>query len=370
MSVSDQYGNISRSVVFGGGTEGYHTFRIPSIITTLGGKVLAFCEGRAGRHDHSENDIVLKVSSDSGRTWEGLQVVASHGRNCLNNPQPVILSKTGRVLLFYQQYPYGYHERDIPHWYKPEGLKSVLPGYAGDKICSSFLVRSDDEGATWSEPEDLTRQVKYEDAASLASGPGIGIEVQTGSFARRLIMPFNHRRAGQSGTEVYAAYSDDGGVSWKRGSTAPQGTPGNANEVQMVELSDGRIMLNARSAGGADCRKVGISDDGGCTWSPLQDTPELIDPTCMGSIIRHGNVLLFANAASGTRGDRSNGTVRASEDDGRTWTAAKVICHGRFAYSCLVTLPDDHVGCFYETGENDAYERLELARFSLDWLRS
>lgn len=370
MSESNQNDGIEKYVVYESGTEGYHTFRIPSIITTLGGTVLAFCEGRKGRHDHSENDIILKRSSDSGTSWAAPQVVASHGNNCLNNPQPVVLRKTGRVLLFYQQYPYGYHERDIPNWYKPEGLKSVLPGYDDDKICSSFLVYSDDEGATWSEPEDVTRQVKYEDAASLASGPGIGIEVQNGSFAGRLIMPFNHRRATEKGTEVYAAYSDDSGVSWKRGSTAPPGTSGRPNEVQMAELSDGRIMLNARSEGGADCRKVGISDDGGDSWPPLEDAPELIDPTCMGSIIRHGNVLLFANAASGTRGDRSNGTVRVSEDDGRTWPVSKVICPGRYAYSCLVSLADDFAGCLYETGEDDSYERLMFARITLDWLRS
>ena len=114
------------------------------------------------------------------------------------------------------------------------------------------------------------------------------------------------------------------------------------------------------------------SEDGGRSWSPLEDVPALVEPECMGSIIRIGDArdgsgaLLFSNPVSTS--DRINGSVRISRDDGATWSAPKTICGGRFAYSCLAVLPDDRVGCLYETGRTDPYERIVLACFPLAWI--
>ncbi len=368
----DMADGITYIDVFVEGTEGYHTFRIPAIVTTSKGTVLAFCEGRVGRHDHSENDILLKRSGDGGRSWASVQVIASDGRNSLNNPQVVALRDSGRLILMYQRYPYGYHSRDIAQWYRPEGLKSASPGYDGERVCRSYLCTSDDDGRSWSEPREVTREVKYADAASLASGPGVGIELRHGPHAGRLLMPFNQRRAGRSASDVYAAYSDDGGGSWRRGALAPGSSSGSANEVQLVELADGSVLLNARSWEGIKQRKAAVSNDGGRSWSPLQDVPALVEPECMGSIIRIGDArdasrtLLFSNPVSSS--DRINGSVRISRDDGATWGAPITICAGRFAYSCLTVLPDDRVGCLYETGRTDTYERIVLARFPLAWI--
>ena len=345
------------NTVFTSGKEGYAQIRIPSVVVSKKGTVLAFAEGRVIPSDHAENDIILKRSTDSGKTWGALQVVQEDGKNCLGNPTALALRDSGRILVMYQRYPFGFHERE------------VVPGHEGDRICRSFLTHSDDDGATWSEPRDLTRFVKRPThVTSLASGPGVGIQLRRGPHKGRIVFPFNQGPWGE--WKVYAAYSDDGGETWAYGETAPDGAEGRGNEVQMVELADGSILLNSRSHGGTKCRRTALSKGGGQTWSPLADAPALIEPCCMGSIVRCSDPLdekksrlVFANPASTE--SRVNGTIRLSYDEGQTWPHSRSIAQGSFAYSCLTVLPDGTIGCLYET---DGYGRIVFARVRLDWL--
>lgn len=344
--------------VFVNGREGYPAFRIPSLITTTKGTLLAFAEGRASLRDHAENDIVLKRSLDGGRTWQPLQVVSEDGTNALGNPTAVVVRETGRVLLMYQRYAKGFDE------HKAE------PGLDGPRICRTWLQHSDDDGATWSTPREVTASVKRPTiVTSTATGPGIGLQLRRGPHAGRILMPFNQGPYGK--WKVYAAYSDDRGETWRYGDTAEEGATGFANEVQMVELTDGSVMLNARNQGGGlKQRKISISRDGGTTWSTTQHDAALIDPVCQASILRHPNtgdptrdILLFSNP--GATGGRTNGVIRLSRDDGRTWTASRVLYPGGFAYSCLASLPDGAVGCLFE---RDGYKTLTFARFTPEWL--
>ena len=165
--------------------------------------------------------------------------------------------------------------------------------------------------------------------------------------------------------------SDDGGRSWKYGEFAPSGVDGRGNEVQMVELSDGRVMLNSRGSSGERFRKVAVSANGGATWSELHDDRTLPEPRCEGFILRYDEPsgagkgsILFVNSAVQT--SRSHGTVRMSEDDGATWPIARELVPGSFAYSCLAVLPDRTIVCLYET---DDYRRIAMLRFTIDWLR-
>jgi sialidase-1 len=337
--------------------DGYPTYRIPSVVVTRRGTVLAFGEGRQGQGDHTQNDLVLRRSRDGGRTWDPMQLIAADRPNVLVNPTAVEDRRTGRLWLMYQRYPAGAAERPVE------------AGYEGDRVCRGFVVYSDDDGRTWSAPREVTRSVKRpEKATSIASGPGVGIQLRRGPHRGRLVAPFNEGPWG--GWSVYAVYSDDGGATWRYGDTAPDGPPGRGNEVQVVELADGTLMLNARSQGGARCRKVAWSRDGGGTWSALADDPALIDPVCQGTIVRHGDPLdgqqsrlLFANAASATQ--RVNGTVRLSYDEGKTWPVSRTVYAGPFAYSCLTVLADGTVGLLYE---RDGYRKITFARFNLAWL--
>ena len=343
--------------VFTNGEDGYPAYRIPSLVVTKAGKLLAFAEARASLRDHAENDLVLKRSSDGGRTWGALQLVAEDGTNALGNPTAVVLRETGRVLLMYQRYAQGFDE------HKAE------PGLDGPHICRTWLQHSDDEGATWSKPREVTASVKRPTiVTSTATGPGIGLQLARGPQAGRVLMPFNQGPYGQ--WKVYAVFSDDQGATWRYGETAPEPAKGFANEVQFVELNDGSVMLNARTQGGAKRRNVSISQDGGGIWSPLRDDPALIESQCQASILRHPgggdparDVFLFSNPATQT--GRTNGVIRLSRDEGKTWPVSRVLYAGGFAYSCLAPLPDGSVGCLFE---RDGYKTICFARFTLDWL--
>jgi sialidase-1 len=221
-----------------------------------------------------------------------------------------------------------------------------------------WIVASADEGATWSTPVEITATTKAPDWTWYATGPGAGIQLRGG----RLLIPCDHSVAGSPGSRSHVIYSDDHGATWQLGGVVGDLT----NECQVVELADGRLLINMRSLHGRNCRALATSDDGGLTWSEITHDAALIEPVCQASLLRAPDLagrdaLLFANPAS-TR--RENMTVRASFDEGRSWPIARLLHAGPSAYSCLAALPDGRIGCLYERGEAHAYERITLARFA------
>lgn len=343
--------------VYQAGQDGFPAYRIPSLAVTAKGTVLAFAEGRANGSDHSQNKIVLKRSTDGGKTWGKPQVVAEDGANSLNNPCAITLP-AGKVLLVYQRYPRSLDEH------------STREGVTGDQTSLSFLTASDDDGATWSKPVDITAQVKRpKGVTSHCSGPGIAIQLTRGEHKGRIMVPFNQGPFGK--WEVYAAWSDDQGQTWKYGDVAPGGQAHRPNEVQFVELADGRVMLNARGMAGEHFRKTAISTDGGQTWSALADDHNLPEPRCMASIIRVSfpdgdsrGIILYCGPNSQSR--RAAGSIRASDDDCQTWKQSRELVHGGFGYSCLAVLSDGSVGCLYES---EPARRIDFIRFTFDWLK-
>ncbi len=363
---------VKRVNVFVGGDGGYPVYRIPSLIVTSAGSILAFAEGRQSRSDQSENDIVMRRSTDKGTSWSDVKAIASSRKESLNNPQVVQVRETGRLVLFYQRYPYRSREHSIIPGFKDKRFGRFPFFFKPGRVLTSHVTWSDDDGQTWSEPLDITRSVKRpERVTTLSSGPGIGIQLAHGEHAGRILMPFNEGPYGH--WRVFCAYSDDSGETWNMGEVAPEGTPGHANEVQVVERSDGSVLLNARSQGGSKHRKVATSTDGGVTWSPTRDDETLVEPQCMASIIRHSfprngkqGCMLFSNPA--TISKRTTGTIRASFDDGNSWPCSRVLEPGNFAYSCLGVDGRGDVLCLYETGSSSAYEKIALATFPLSWV--
>ena len=204
-----------------------------------------------------------------------------------------------------------------------------------------------------------------------ATGPGVGIQLVNGPHKGRLLAACDHAEAGTKLYGSHAIYSDDHGATWKLGGSCPQV---NTNECQSVELSDGRLMLNMRSADKAHKeRSVCLSADGGATWSDFRYDPVLAEPICQASLIAYRGrnlrpILLFSNPADPAA--RHNLTVRLSRDDGRTWPIARILHPGPAAYSCLAALPNSDVGCLYERGSANPYETITFARFDLVWLEA
>lgn len=347
-------------------TDGFASIRIPSVVVSKKGTVLAFAEGRAADADQARNRIILKRSTDGGKTWSKVVVVAEDGHKALNNPCAVVDRKSGQVLLMYQSYPAGISERS----------GKIQAGYDGDLIVRNWLITSDDDGLTWSKPRDVTRETKREKiVTTVAGGPGIGIQLRHGPHAGRILLPFNEGPFGV--WNIYAVYSDDGGKTWHQGDNAPGGLidagkgkkTSLVNEAQFVEQKDGSIRFNVRRWAGKAVRKTCISTDGGQTWSKVEDLPDLVDPGCMASVLRYTDPadgaksrLLYSGPQS-TR--RENGTILLSLDEGKTWPIKRVLCKGGFAYSCLTALPDGTIGCLYEA---EWTKKIVFARFTLDWL--
>ncbi len=344
--------------VFSQNSDGYHTFRIPSLLTTPQGAVLALCEGRRqSANDFGDVDLVCKRSTDHGRTWTPLQVIWNDGTNTCGNACPVVDTPSGYIYL-------------LMTWNRGEDREPAIIARQSHDTRRVFVSRSTDDGLTWSTPREITSQVKREDWTWYATGPGAGIQMQHGNYAGRLVVPCDHIEAESRKYRSHIIYSDDHGATWKLGGSAP--LPG-VNECEVVELEGGQLLLNMRNyTPDQFARQVARSTDGGQTWIDQKHDPVLIEPICQASLRRvawaadgQPGLILFSNPASRRR---ENLTVRGSLDEGQTWPFQQSIEPGPSAYSCLATLPDHKIGVLYESGLRSPYETIFLARFTPGWV--
>lgn len=339
--------------LFESGTHGYDTFRIPSLLVTPTGTVLAFCEGRReSRSDAGDIDLVLRRSTDGGDTWSGLQIVWDDEDNTCGNPTPVVDRDTGRIWLFLTWNLGSDHERAIM------AGTSQFPRRV-------YLTASDDDGRTWRDPVELPH-LRQPHWRWYATGPDKGIQLTRGPHPGRLVIPANHSDHGDPDLHPYRTHvilSDDHGASWTLGGVVGD----KVNESTLVELPDGSILDNMRSYHGTNRRAVAISADGGQTWGPVTQHPQLLEPVCQASILRYSwpetrSRILFANPASTSR---KNMTLRVSYDEGDTWPVEQSVYRGSAAYSCLAALPDQRVGLLFE---RDDYQRITLVTVPIDWV--
>ena len=354
--MSDQGGRFLEEIdLFVSGTGGYHTYRIPALVVTSKGTILAFCEGRKhSRADYGEIDLVLRRSFDGGRNWGDLEVVVSGGARTCGNPCPVEDRATGTIwLAFCKNLADG-------------GQPMIMQGRAPRTV---WLTKSTDDGSTWAEPEEITEDVKDPAWTWYGTGPCHGIQLTSG----RLALPC-HYAVGKNCNEndpyhSHIVYSDDHGASWHIGGSVDEGT----DECAIVETVAGALYINCRNSMGFDRRGYAWSHDGGNSFSGLAWDDRLIDPDCQGSLVRlteegrhDRNRVLFANSTSAVRRERLG--VRVSYDECQTWGEAKTLHDGPSAYSDLAVAPDMSILSLCERGDEHPYEGLTLARFSLVWL--
>lgn len=359
---------------------GYKIYRIPGVVVTAKGTVLAYCEARkSDRGDWGTIDILLRRSTDGGKTWSDPVKVADVPGSKAKNPVALAQKLADPKDVTYNN-PVMIADRS--------GAVHLL-------FCLEYMrcfhARSDDDGKTWTAPAEITETAfntfrKDYDWKVIATGPGHGIQLKSGRLLVAVWLSTGTGGHAHRPSVVGTIYSDDAGKTWKRGDIAVPDTPDwiYPNESTVAELPDGTVMLNARSESKANRRLVVTSPDGATKWSKPAFDDALVEPVCMGSLLSVPGktpVLLFSNPDNlektatkepppGTNRDRKNVTVRLSADGGKTWAAKRSVESGYSAYSDLAALPDGTVLLFYERGGGRAqYGRLTLARFTLDWVR-
>ncbi len=374
--------SISRTPLFEGGEGGYKLYRIPGIVVTKTGTILAYCEARKFTGgDWDTIDVELRRSIDGGRTFSPPEVIA-HVTVPITRSPVAIERKQGQLTDVTYNNPVAIPDRN--------GLVHFL--FCIDYM-RVFYMRSTDDGKTFTPPVEITAafdQFRPEYAwRVVATGPGHGIQLSSGRLLVPIWLALGTQGNGHAPSVDSTVYSDDHGATWHRGEIAVPDTPEfpSPNETDAVQLADGRVMLNVRTAG-RNRRTIVISKDGATQWSPPRLQEDLPDPICFASLVRLStmktggrNRLLFSNPDNLTRmdgkdlpgKDRKNLTVRVSYDEGVSWSVKKALEPGVSGYSDLAVLPDGTILCFYETGSaappNGALTRqLMLARFNLEWL--
>ena len=372
---------IDKTDLFEAGKGGYALYHIPGIAVTAKGSVLAWCEARKKGSDWDMIDILLRRSTDNGRTFDAPRRIADVKGPIAKNPFALRLKFVNTNDVTYNN-PVLIPDRN-----------GAVHGLFCVEYMRCFYMRSTDDGVTWGAPVEISAVFeafrKTYDWKVLATGPDHGIQLKGG----RLVVPVwlstgaggNAHRPSVTAT----IFSDDGGTTWQAGDIAVPCTEEwiNPNETVAVELGDGRVMLNVRNEAKAHRRLVTVSPDGATGWSTPRFDDALLEPICMGSIVRYPAkpgrepvCLLFSNPdnlsradgkeAPGKNRDRKNLTVKMSSNNGQTWPVSRTVEPGPSMYSDLAVAQDGTIFCFYgrDTKSGFAGDRLTLARFNLEWL--
>lgn len=351
---------FEEQVLLDGDHPDYFCFRIPTMVKAVDGTLLLFAEGRVNNcSDTGDIDLVLSRSSDGGRTWSDPEVIVEGNGETRGNPTPVVDERTGRISL----------------------LSMRNPGTTWTPR-TTYLMHSEDNGLTWTEPVDISAQVSEPDWSYwYATGPVHGIQLQRGEHAGRLVVPVYFSPPSNTDRGNALIYSDDGGLTWNLGAVDKQATEV-AGENTVVELTDGRLFVSTRGGprefDDPGHRGFTVSSDGGETFdAPVVSDPRLPSPIIQASTLRwaatdQGDAtdrILFSAPAHPAA--REVMTIRSSFDEADTWESwneGKVVSWGPAAYSDLVAIDDETIGLAYEAGGFSPYEEIRFARFNEAYL--
>lgn len=355
------------------------TYRIPGLITTSNGTLIAVYDNRYNNSKDLQEDIDIGMSrsTDGGQTWQPMKVIMDMGEygglsqrlNGIGDPCILFDHKTNTIWVA-ALWMSGATEKDMLWWASKPGLSPEVTG-------QFMLVKSTDDGLTWSQPVNITGQIKNPAWQLLLQGPGRGITTNDGT----LVFPAQFKAdigekaldGGQYTCYSTIVYSKDQGKTWQIGS----GAKSNTTEAQVVELADGSLMLNMRDdrnrkdKGETNGRAVAVTTDLGKTWTAHKSSNSALqEPNCMASIIsadieingKTQQVLFFSNPDSKT--ERSHMTIKASLDGGLTWPKEyQVVLNSEagYGYSCMSMVDDKTIGILYEGVKELYFQKIPVS---------
>lgn len=333
------------------GDDGVHSYRIPGLVTSTKGTLLGVYDIRRQNNYDLQDDVQVGLSRsvDSGQTWMPMQVIVDmsksdpilpRSQNGAGDPSILVDPKTGSIWVM-ALWTHGIGG-DRAWWGVHQGMTPE------DQAAQVVLVKSTDDGKTWSSPINITEQIKDPSWYILLQGPGRGITMADGT----LVFPFQYVDSARM-PHATIVYSKDGGRNWKIGAPARS----NTTEAQVVEITPGTLMLNMRDNRGGS-RAVATTSDMGQNWvEHASSRSALQEPVCMASLIKVDakdnvlgrDILLFSNPNT-TKG-RTHITIKASLDGGLTWNEANQLLLDEqltWGYSCLSMIDPQTVGILYE----------------------
>lgn len=342
--------------LFKAGMEGYHSFRAPAIVSTKRGTLLAFAEGRKhSGEDYGDIDVVYKRSTSNGTSWSPLKVLFSKAGGTCSNPTAVADMINGRVCIIMSYNDEKYAKVAISPDYE------AIDEWGERKV---FLNWSDDDGLTWNNLQEVTKELLPRNYTWDVIGPGTGIQLRYGPKAGRLIIPALGRNL----------FSDNHGLSWQS-----QPIRSGTSEGTIMQLCNGDLLRNDRGASGAfkarRRRQISISSNNGNSWSFWRSSDDLLDPLCQASLLRfnysYPQRLIFLNPATNLTGlpNRKKMTVKVSYDDGLTWPVERLLDGNNGGYSSMAKTEDHQIASLQEARENNntAYT-IKFRRFNLPWI--
>lgn len=343
---------IENYSVFAAGEDNAHTYRIPALLTANDGSLIAIAEARwESWVDKTLTDVVVRRSTDCGKTWSEIKKITNVKSGAYMDPTPVIDRTTGEIFLFFSYWPENDHST---------------------KTNQAFLSTSKDNGVTWSEPKEITKEIAPGDLRIGGFGPGIGIQLEGGRFAGRLLMPtrFVDLSKGDSRKGGFLAtyYSDDHGKSWQMGEPLPSKT----NEYQYAESPKGVVVANIRDA---YKKWVTRSYDGGITFEvPTLDSGlPTVGHGCQSSIYGNGERMWYTGVTGRPEDSKNDNREKLelfmSKDAGHTWYKRMMLHEKAAAYSCISFLPDGRMAVLYEAADTPGFVRDAGPAERVHWMR-